>query len=117
RAREMVAWVKNLSSTVDMASALRAIRAEIRLFSAVKEPLLAFVGSRNEPTILFFQGAQVLERRVTSSWPQQEKVRLNETSDSLYLANIFGRPFAKLLAVPLHLRALSSENQLKVGAL
>jgi two-component system, NtrC family, sensor kinase len=116
RARDMVAWVKVLSAAIDIQSALRAFRNEIRSFSAVKEPLLAFVNARNEPTMMFFQGAQIIDRKVSSAWPQQIKIRINDTNDSLYLANIFGRPFAKLLAVPLHLRYLSSEHNLKVGA-
>ena len=116
RTKAMVSFIKNLSAALTIQEVLKTLREELRNFQAVKEPLLAFVNAQNELAVMFFQGHQILERKIQEPWPQRPQVRLNDLKDSQYLANIFGRPFAKLLSIPLRLRYLSTEHSLKVGA-
>src|SRR5690606_36881962 len=61
------------------------------------------------PMILFFQGKQVIEREARQMWSIRSRMRINEHEDRVYLANEFGRPFVKVLAVPLKRRVVARD--------
>ena len=44
-------------------------------------------------------------------WSNRSRIRAGEHEDRLYLANEFGRPFVKVLAVPLKRRAVASDQE------
>lgn len=119
--RRLVRFIRKLSSvedTFDLLNHLKSeIKSETRPFSKVKEPILAFVNAQNELQLLYFQGTQVLEKTVSGVWSQKFEVRSNDLSDSQFLADLFGRPFAKLLSIPLQLKRKLMQQSIKVSAL
>ena len=114
--KALVKFVKELSVVSKVENLMNLLNNEVKTFPKVKEPILAFARGENEFILLFFQGTQVAEKVVTGVWPQQIRLRLNDVNDSQYLANIFGRPFGKLLSIPLKLKRKSNHDQLRVSA-
>lgn len=117
RTLKLVAFVKALSHVETVEDLIALSRIEVKNFSRVKEPILAFARSQSELLLYFYQGAQVTKKTVVGVWPQQLKIRFNNVADSQYLANIFGRPFGRLLTIPLKLKRKSSADDLKVSAI
>ena len=114
--RALVQFVKALTTTQRLEDLMSLLRREVRIFPKLKEPVLAFANTPAELQLLYFQGASVLAKAVPGVWSQQSKVRTNDAKDRQFLANLFGRPFAKLLTVPLELRRKISSNAIKVPA-
>lgn len=117
RTRKLVDFVKELSRVETVEDLCALLRLEVKNFSKLKEPILAFAKSQSEFLLYFYQGAQVTQKIVAGIWPQQSRIRLNNVADSQYLANIFGRPFGRLLAIPLKLKRKSSADDLKISAI
>lgn len=116
RTRKLVDFVKALSHVVSVEDLIALLRLEMKNFSRVKVPVLAFAKSQSELLLYFYQGAQIAQKTVLGVWPQQLRIRLNSVADSQYLANIFGRPFGRLLTIPLKLKRKSTADDLKVSA-
>lgn len=116
KTRNLVRFIKKLSGVLHVEDLMRLLRDEVRSFSRVKEPILAYAKSRSELFLLFFQRTQPVPKIVPGVWQQQHSIRVNDVNDSLYLANIFGRPFGKLLTFPLKLKRKSTDDPLQVSA-
>lgn len=107
--RELVRFIKDLSNLTSVDELLNLIRKELKSFHELRSPVLAYVVADKTPVILFFQGKQVVEREARQMWSVRSRMRVNEHEDRVYLANEFGRPFVKVLAVPLKRRAIATE--------
>lgn len=116
RMRGLVRYVKGLTEVVSAQDIMRTLRDEIKNFSRIKEPILAYANNLNQLQLMFYQGTQIVEKVIPGAWPQQLRIRLNDVKDSQFLANIFGRPFGKLLTIPLNLKRKSQQESLKVSA-
>jgi two-component system NtrC family sensor kinase len=116
RTRKLVEFVKELSRVESVADLMSRLLSEAKAFARVKEPVLAFAKSQTELLLYFYQGTRVVEKTVSGVWSQQLRIRLNNVEDSQYLANIFGRPFGRLLSIPLKLKRKSSADDFKVSA-
>ncbi len=107
--RELVRFIKDLSTLTSVDELLNLIRKELKGFHELRPPALAYVVADRTPVILFLQGKQVVEREARQMWSRRPRIRINEHEDRVYLANEFGRPFVKVLAIPLKRRAVASE--------
>lgn len=101
RLRSLVRFIKELSSVLEVQDLLHLLRKELKNFHRVKEPLLALPVEKGRPKIYFFQGSQVQSKTVEKMWNSSLRLRINDREDRQYLADQFGRPFAKVIAVPL----------------
>ncbi len=108
--RDLVHFIKELSNLTAVDELLGLIKKEMKSFHEVRSPLLAYMVTERRPMILFFQGKQFSEREARNQWPNRSRIRANESEDRHYLANEFGRPFVKVLAVPLKRRAVAVDN-------
>jgi two-component system, NtrC family, sensor kinase len=108
--RELVRFIKDLSNLTSVDELLNLIRKELKSFHELRAPALAYVVADRTPIIIFFQGKQVVEREARQMWSPRPRMRINEHEDRVYLANEFGRPFVKVLAIPLKRRAIASES-------
>ena len=108
--RELVRFIKDLSTLTSVDDLLNLIRKELKSFHELRAPALAYVVADRTPVILFLQGKQVVEREARQMWSRRPRIRINEHEDRVYLANEFGRPFVKVLAIPLKRRAVASES-------
>ena len=112
RMRQLVRFIKDLSVTTSIDELLTILRKELKPFHSLRSFYLGHITSERQPLILFFQGKQVVEKLARSPWPASSRMRLNELEDRMYLANEFGRPFVKVLAIPLRKRAAGGfENE------
>lgn len=98
--RQMVMFVKELSSCVAIEELFALLRREIKKFHKVSEPILSYRTSQRLRH-LWYHGGQLKERVVQKLWPQNLRIRINEATDSQYLADEFARPFVKVIALPL----------------
>ena len=108
--RELVRFIKDLSNLTSVDELLGLMRKELKEFHELRSPMLAYVASERRQLILYFQGKQVLEREARKNWPNRSRMRINEHDDRIYLANEFGRPLIKVIAVPLKRRAMAGEG-------
>ncbi|MES2964944.1 MAG: ATP-binding protein [Bdellovibrionota bacterium] len=108
--RELVRFIKDLSNLTSAEELLNLIRKELKSFHELRAPVLAYVVADRTPVILFFQGKQIVEREARQMWSTRSRMRINEHEDRVYLANEFGRPFVKTLAIPLKRRAVAPDS-------
>lgn len=117
KTKSLVHFVKAISSATRLDGVLRCLWQDAISFKQLKAPMLAFANTQNQFQLMYMQGSEIMTRAAADVWSQNESLRWNDPSDSQYLANIFGRPFAQLLSVPLDLRRKSFSPPLKVSAL
>src|SRR5690606_25852814 len=82
RTRAIVRFVKDVAVVNTIDRFMNLLKSEIKPFQHVKEPVLAYVNSQQEPRLVFFQGAQIYERSAPSVWPPAKGVRVNDVKDS-----------------------------------
>ncbi|MES2855226.1 MAG: ATP-binding protein [Bdellovibrionota bacterium] len=107
KVRDLVRFIKDLSTLSSVEELLGLVRKELKKFHELRAPMLGYVVAERTPVIQFFQGKQVVEREARQMWSVRSRMRASDHEDRLYLANEFGRPFAKVLAVPLKRRAIA----------
>lgn len=107
--RELVRFIKELSLLTSIDELMGLIRKELKSFHELRPPVLGYIVSDRKPMIVFFQGKQVVERSARRAWSNRSKMRINELEDRIYLANEFGRPFVKTLAIPLKRRSVARD--------
>lgn len=103
--KDIVRLVKQLSQVDSTEELLKIIRQHVRVFSKIRDPILAFQASSADFRVSYFQGSEVVQRSVNERWPYIHHIRYNEILDRRYLANIFGRPFVKVIAIPFFIRS------------
>lgn len=108
--RELVRFIKDLSNLTSIDELMHLIRKELKGFHELRGPVLGYVVSERRPMIVFFQGKQVVEREARQMWSSRSRMRINELEDRISLANEFGRPFVKVLAIPLKRRAVAIDS-------
>lgn len=113
RIRKLIRFLKDLSTITSVEDLLTLIRQEIKIFHQVKDPILVFHNSSGQVVALYLQGPKAMSRLNLPAWPQVERSRLNDSNDSQYLANTFGRPFAKVLAIPLSIQRNSGQKEME----
>lgn len=113
RVRGLIRFLKELALVVSVEDLLHLLRTEAKIFHEVKEPLLAYHGQGSSYQMLFFQGSSVLKKEEIEAWPDVYQIRLNDKRDSQYLADLYGRPFAQVLSIPVNIHG-SSDNKERI---
>ena len=116
RMRELVRFIKELSVTSSVEELMNLVQRELRSFTSLRPPVLGYISSERRPVIVSFQGKQIVEEEVRQAWSTSVRLRINEIDDRVYLANEFGRPFVKVIAIPLKRRAIASETEIESPA-
>ena len=106
--RELVRFIKDLSLLTSADELLGLVRKELKSIHELRAPLLGYIVGDKRPMILFFQGKQAVEREARQMWSSRSRMRINALEDRVYLANEFGRPFVKVLAIPLKRRSVAN---------
>ena len=110
RMRLLIRFIKELSLATSIDELMALIRKEIKPFHGVRSFMLGYPAAERKPVLLYFQGKQVTEKKVHAPWPKTARLRVNEIEDRHYLANEFGRPIGKVIAIPLQRRADQSSE-------
>lgn len=101
--RAVVRFVKELVGVLDLDGLLQVLRKEFRSFHRVQDPILALPRGTIR-RLHYFQRATLTSKAANQKWPSSNRIRVNELVDRQYLADQFGRPFAKVLAVPIEMK-------------
>jgi signal transduction histidine kinase/FixJ family two-component response regulator len=116
RMRQLVRFIKDLALSTSIDELMTLIKKETKAFHGIRSVMLGYFTVERKPVIVYFQGKQVVEKRPRENWTDTTRLRINELEDRIYLANEFGRPFVKTLAIPLKRRASDKLNQSEVTA-
>lgn len=108
--RELLRFMQDIAATNSPEELAKLVRKEFRSYHRVGEPILAYGSSSGDLRLVYFRNGQVFERRASQAWAQSLRLRRNEPRDSQYLANEFGRPVQKVLAIPLVARKPDPSN-------
>ncbi|MGE4131759.1 MAG: sensor histidine kinase [Bdellovibrionales bacterium] len=101
RMREIILFIKELSQLVEIIEIVPMLKKHLRDHHLVDAPVLFVPKAERSGDIYFTQGFEGLKRRVRGEWNSSARMRVNDGKDSLFLANALGRPFGKVIAIPL----------------
>ena len=99
--RDLTHLVQELSHLRAIDELLHLIYKELKYFHELRPPILNYVSLDSTAKMVSIQGKQIFEKTVRKIWPSRSEVRVNDREDQKYLANEFGRPLGKILALPL----------------
>lgn len=101
RVREIIGFIKDLTQLLDVSDLLPLIRKQVKEYHSLDTPLLFIPRGENFGDIYYLRAGQTIRTRVRGEWVVSPRIRVNESSDSQFLANAMGRPFAKVIRFPL----------------
>jgi signal transduction histidine kinase len=101
RVREIIGFIKELAQVLDIQDLLPLVRRQVKEHHGLEAPLLFIPRGENFGDLYYLRGSQIIRTRVRETWEVSPRIRLNETRDSVFLANAMGRPFGKVLRFPL----------------
>jgi len=99
--RGLLGFIKNLSLANIIDDWLGVIGVEVRKIHGVSPPVLAYTTPAGVKRLVTFRGKDLIEVETSHIWPELQEMRAGFKEDQHYLANIFSRPFANVVAVPL----------------
>jgi two-component system NtrC family sensor kinase len=99
--RRLIRFVKNLAGLVAIEELIEVLKQETKQFHQVQDPVLVCSFPDGSCTLFFIQGGKIKIRSIQNFLVDDLKPRINEKSDSLYLANLCSRPFGPVLAIPI----------------
>jgi two-component system NtrC family sensor kinase len=99
--RDLTHFVQELSHLRAIDELLQLIYKELKHFHELRPPILNYVSLDSTAKIVSIQGKQIFEKTVRHLWPSKNEIRINDRADQKYLANEFGRPLQKIIALPL----------------
>ncbi len=100
----MVQFVRGLGRAQNFSELIGCVKKEQLSFRKVKDPILVYGNFRDGLDTLFFQGTQIKRISGSSFFYPVSVWRWNHRDDSRFLANLLGRPFGKVIAMPLGLQ-------------
>ncbi len=108
--RELTHLVQELSHLRSIDELLHLIHKELKHFHELRPPILNYVSLDSVAKMVSIQGKQIFEKTVRKLWPSYSEIRINDREDQKYLANEFGRPLGKILALPLSQKTNSNNG-------
>jgi signal transduction histidine kinase len=99
--RRLIRFVKNLAGLVAIEELIEVLKQETKQFHQVQDPVLVCSFPDGSSTLFFIQGGKIKIRSIQNFVVDDLRPRINEKSDSLYLANLCSRPFGPVLAIPI----------------
>lgn len=101
RVREIIGFIKDMAQVLDIQDLMPLVRRQLKEYHGLEAPLLFIPRGENFGDLYYMRGSQTIRTRVRESWEVSSRIRINNTSDSRFLANAMGRPFGKVLRFPL----------------
>lgn len=105
RIRKLVKFVKDLTGVASVEELFTFVKNDLRPFHQVVTPVLVFPTSTDEISVVFGSRSQIINRSIPRSQIAQT---LTDGNISLLISQVFARPTAKILSVPLELKQGSS---------
>jgi two-component system, NtrC family, sensor kinase len=99
--RRLVAYCEQLVDLTSVDRFVDLIRQEVRQFGLSQPPILSVLDWDNSPKKYWYQGQMLTARKANFRWSDRLAVRFNDREDIEYLRAEFGRPFLKIVSIPL----------------
>jgi signal transduction histidine kinase len=104
KVRSLIRLIKELAQTASFEDLLLLLRREIRRFHKIGDPILVYQSSPDRVEFVSFQSGQILFTQKKGSFPFASEILVSGSEAMRALANHFGRPFVKVLYVPLEMK-------------
>lgn len=104
RMRKVIQFVKDLAEAHSVESLLSSFRKELKPFHEVREPILVVSDGENSGLLHYYNGQQYIVKSTIQKWGKSQNIRVHALDDQVFLANQFGRPIIKVIAIPLRRR-------------
>jgi two-component system NtrC family sensor kinase len=101
RVREIIGFIKELAKLFDVADLLPLIRRQLKEHHSLGAPMLFVPRGDGIGDLYYMRGSQTVVTHGRAKWEASARIRVNEATDSQFLANLAGRPFAKVIRFPL----------------
>lgn len=101
RVREIIGFIKEMAQVLDISDLLPLVRRQVKEYHSLESPLLFIPRGEGFGDLYYMRLSQTIRTRVRGHWDVSPRIRMNESSDSRFLANAMGRPVAKILRFPL----------------
>ncbi len=101
KVRSLIRLIKDLAQTSSFEELLQVIRKEFRKFHKIGDPILVYQASPERVEIISFQSGQIVFGHFKGEFPFSRDIQVQDRAVVKTLANHFGRPFMKILSVPL----------------
>lgn len=104
RTRDLVRFIQELSFSQSLEDILLHLTQDLKKFPEVRAPILGYRTPENRTMLVYLLGRQAFEKISDEKWPET-KLALDSTvsqdAHQHYLAQIFGRPFMRILTLSL----------------
>jgi two-component system NtrC family sensor kinase len=101
RVREIIGFIKEMAKVLDISDLLPLIRRQVKEYHSLGSALLFIPRGEGFGDLYYMRGSQTIRTRVRGTWEASKRIRINQSQDSLFLANALGRPVAKVLGFPM----------------
>ena len=108
KTRKINKFVNDLTHVQDVEDLMATIRMELKSFHRLHLPILNYADINNKNKIVSFQGQQVLHTDCQYLLSSDKNIRVDQIDDQQFLANLFKRPFGKVIAIPIYLHLENS---------
>lgn len=108
KTRKINRFVNDLTEVQDVEDLMATIRMELKSFHKLHLPILNYADINNKNKIVSFQGQQVLHTDCQYLLSSDKNIRVDQIDDQQFLANLFKRPFGKVIAIPIYLHLQNS---------
>ncbi len=99
--RSLVKFIKELALSNTIEDWIILLKKSFKGFSTVRSPILCYLSPVGKMNVVFFQGQQVVERKTSQNLEDRSRIVINDNQDRQLLANLFSRPFIKLVSIPI----------------
>ncbi len=101
RVREIISFIKDLAQLFEIGDLLPLLRRQIKEYHGLEAPILFVPRGEQNGDIYYLRGSESVRSRLRGTWKGSSRIQVNQTEDSRFLANSLGRPFGKVIRIPL----------------
>ena len=99
--KSFIQFLQSLFNSHTLRDMMVTLKSELDRIKLFGNPILVYYANPIQAKIMYFQGKQLISRDANKDWPSMPHFRYNHREDQEYLASQLGRPFSKLMTIPL----------------
>lgn len=101
RIRGLIRFIQELSASSSFEEVLDLLRRDLRSFHQVNDPVLLYEVDARGPQIVFWRQSKIQTRPWPHAMDFVPHIHLQDPEMSRKMANVFSRPFGKVMVIPL----------------
>lgn len=99
--KSFIQFLQSLFNSHSLRDMMVTLKLELDRMKLFGNPILAYYANPTQAKIMYFQGKQLITKNAEKDWFSMPRFRFNHRGDQEYLASQLGRPFSKLMTIPL----------------